>query len=73
MLFGAQYAYIRGLLALLFLSGIGLWLIFRASNRHTAFLDGLVRMRPWVLILIGLALQGLAIWYVCLGVRAGLF
>jgi hypothetical protein len=70
---GAQYAYFRGFISLLFLSGIGLWLILQARSGDTLFFGGLVRVPAWLLTLVGVALQSLTIWYLYLGFHADLF
>jgi hypothetical protein len=68
-----QYAYFRGLIGPLLLSSIGVWLILRARSGDTLFLGGLLRVSPWLLSLVGIALQCPTIWYLYLGFRADLF
>jgi hypothetical protein len=65
--------YHRGLLVFLFLSVIGIWLIPRVFKKDTKFLNGLLKIPPWLLAVCGVLLQVPAVIYIYLGIRAGFF
>ena len=65
--------YYRGLLVFLFLSVIGIWLIVRTFKKETQFLNGLLKIPPWLLAVSGVLLQVPTVIYLFLGIRAGFF
>lgn len=65
--------YHRGLLVFLFLSIIGIWLIVRANRKDTRFLNDLLKVPAWLLVVSGVLLQVPTLIYIYLGIRAGFF
>jgi len=65
--------YHRALLVFLFLSVIGIWLIVRSFKKETQFLNGLLKIPPWLLAVSGVLLQVPTVIYLFLGIKAGFF
>lgn len=64
-------SYIRGLAVAILVSAIGVWLIYRAITNDTKFMDSLLELPRWLLILIGVLMQCFLAFFVYLGIRAG--
>ncbi len=65
--------YFRGLVVFLLVSLIGFWLILRAIQGRRQFLNGLLNVPSWLLIITGIILQGPLVGYIYLGIRAGFY
>jgi hypothetical protein len=70
LLFGRYYA---GLVVFLIISIIGMWILLRGLKGEDSFLDGLLKLPGWLVVMIGILLQMPTIGYVYLGIRAGAF
>jgi hypothetical protein len=67
------WPYCGGFFVLLLVSLIGFWLILRAIKRENQFLNGLLNVPSWLLIITGMILQGPLVGYIYLGIRAGFY
>ncbi len=65
--------YFDGFILFICLSLIGFWLILRAIQGRTQFLNSLLNVPPWLLIVAGIILQGPLMGYIYLGIRAGFY
>ena len=70
------YKYVPGCVSSLFLSSIVIWLIVRAIQKDTQFLNGLLKVPLWLRVAGGVFLKGPLIIYMYityLGIRSGFF
>jgi len=65
--------YFYGFLVFLLVSLVGFWLILRAIQRENQFVNGLLNVPSWLLIVAGIILQGPLVGYIYLGMRAGFY
>ena len=72
--FWIQYnRYFAGFFVFLLVSLIGFWLILRAIQGEDQFLNGLLNVPSWLLIITGIILQAPFVGYIYLGIRAGFY
>jgi hypothetical protein len=65
--------YFGGFFVFLCLSLIGFWLILRAIQGKQQFLNGLLNVPSWLLIITGIIFQAPFLCYTYLGIRAGFY
>ena len=65
--------YFEGFFVFLLVSLIGFWLILLAIRRENQFLNGLLNVPSWLLIVTGIILQVPLMGYIYLGMRAGFY
>ena len=70
---GAHVRYFGGFVVFLFVSLIGFWLILRAIQGRNQFLNGLLNVPSWLLIITGIILQAPFVGYIYLGIRVGFY
>lgn len=66
-------SYYRGLAAVVIISAIGMWMIYRVVIKDTIFLNGALRIPAWLIFSLGILLQLFFAIYICLGIRAKAF
>ena len=65
--------YLFGLLVFIAISAIGIWIIIVSLQGHRTFLKGLLKVPGWLLFGAGMILQVPTVWYIYVGMKAGLF
>jgi len=68
-----HWRYVGGFIVFLLVSLVGFWLILRAIQGRNQFLNGLLNVPSWLLIIAGIILQGPLVGYIYLGIRAGFY
>ena len=68
-----NWRYVEGFIVFLLVSLIGFWLILRAIQGRIQFLNSLLNVPSWLLIITGIILQGPLVGYIYLGIRAGFY
>jgi len=68
-----NWRYDEGFIFFLLVTLMGFWLILPAIQGRNQFLNGLLNVPSWLLIIAGIILQGPLVGCIYLGIRAGFY